>query len=199
RPRHEQVADTDLRTHRRVQRETLALELDRVQTEVQEHGTVAPSPGEHDRGVRVERADRAGHGGEGIEVRDVVGHDREARPEHVGREDLVGHVLERYDRAWHGSAHERHVQRKACIWAASSSASGPTMTCTTRPERTTPNAPVARRPSSLTRAGSLTSTRKRVMHGSRSTTFESPPSAARICSALLITLSTLSRAAHPLG
>src|SRR5699024_9883250 len=59
---------------------------------------------------------------------------------------------------------QRQVRRSSML-PARSSASGPTTTCTTRPERTTPKAPLERRSSSCTCSGSFTSTRSRVMHG----------------------------------
>src|SRR3954447_3539430 len=69
---------------------------------------------------------------------------------------------------------------------ASVSASGPTMTCTMLPDRSTPCAPAALRASSLTSEPLVTSVRSRVMHGSISTMLSAPPSPARICSALLM-------------
>ncbi len=80
----------------------------------------------------------------------------------------------------------RTGQSSAVISPASSSAVGPTTTWTTRPDRTTPKAPEARRASSSTFSWSTTSTRSRVMQGSRSEMFSRPPRPAKIFSEVQI-------------
>ncbi len=75
---------------------------------------------------------------------------------------------------------------KETISSARVFAVGPTTTWTTRPERTTPNAPAARNASSSTFAWSVTSTRRRVIQGSRAVMFSRPPRPATMSDAVLM-------------
>ena len=115
-------------------------------------------------------------------VRQPVGLDRPdvADPPATGRPTPVLHAGARR------SAERLGTGQREAISEARVSAVGPTTTWTTRPERTTPKAPAARNASSSTFAWSVTSTRRRVIQGSRAVMFSRPPRPATMSDAVLM-------------
>src|SRR5688500_16444403 len=135
-PAHDRIACRELVALGRNQLETIAVELDGVDAQVDEHALTRC--GEHDECVRVELEESSGDRRDGG-ARMAIWIDRDARADDLLGEDRVGHVGQGDDRAGHrcdraeGVGHSMSSMSLAMV-----SASGPTTTCTTLPDTTTP-------------------------------------------------------------
>jgi hypothetical protein len=184
-PGDDRGADLDLVALGGEQREPLAVEVDGVDAEVDEDAVVVGA-GDHE-GVRLELEQRPGDRRD-RRRRGALGVHRHAGADHLAGEDRVGDGVEADRRPGQGRGDDSSHSSRSSMSLAMVSASGPTITCTTLPDFSTPWAPARRSAASSTRPPSLTSVRSLVMHGSISMMLSAPPSPATICSALSIAL-----------